>query len=546
MDGGWALAPNSEADDTQARVVEAKESPVEPSPPNATDTAERLTLYRYVTAENAAEYLQLMRLFTETLLTDLSAAEAHEALLRTVPGIALSVDDIEHRCRQLVTWGNLVPSVRDARVATVSEWLRSRSRYQASKLGGRVHRQVDDVLRASDGAREIARELLGGTVQTLERILAHLDSKPVDGDALASDVTTVFNNQRLFAESATDFYAFVQGRISRYDLGGPEYAAFKTMLLTYVDLISADVARHAPAVAALLEQIEERLDVVLTTLDALPGLPGDEQTERSPGRTRADWEELTAWYTGRRGRSGPTQLRAAADQALGQLIANAKRMLAAAGTGVSRRADLLRLAVWFDEADTATAHRIFDAAFGAYPARHLLGGPDEDSGRAGATTSWWDSDPVDVPLSLRERGDRTARGRTSRVPDPGLDRERLLAEAQAEADHKRAAAAELAAAGSLNGAHLSPAARELLLDRLADLIAIDQVLVGPATSTDTDVDLIITATPVAGTKTVVHCSDGDLTVHDLEVRADPAGTGANTVTHGPDGVGHQVWTETTA
>lgn len=541
------VAQNSGADDTPKRVVDAADPSPRTSPSDTAETAERLMLYRYVSAENAAEYLQLMRLFTETLLTDLSAAEAHEALLRNAPSTALTVDDIEHRCRQLVTWGNLVPSVRDARVATVGEWLRSRSRYQASKLGGRVHRQVDDVLRASDGAREVARELLGGTVQTLERILAHLDGTPVDGDALAGDVTTVFNNQRLFAESATDFYAFVQGRISRYDLGGPEYAAFKTMLLTYVDLISADVARHAPAVAALLEQIEGRLDLLLATLDSLPGLTGtDEQTERSPGRTRADWEELTAWYTGRRGRSGPTQLRAAADQALGQLIANAKRMLAAAGTGVSRRADLLRLAVWFDEADTATAHRIFDAAFGAYPARHLLGGPDEDSGRAGATTSWWDSDPVDVPLALRERGDRTARGRTSRVPDPGLDRERLLAEAQAEADHKRAAAAELAAAGNLDGAHLSPAARELLLDRLADLIAIDQLLEGPATSTDTDANLIVTATPVAGAYTVVHCSDGDLTVHDLELRADPADTGANAVINGPDGVGNHGGTETTA
>lgn len=487
---------------------------------------ERLNLYRYVTTENAGEYIQLMRLLTGTLLTDLSAAEAHDALVRIDPDTALGIDDVESRCRQLESWGNLVRSVRDARVSTVNEWLRSRSRYQVSKLGGRVHRQIDDVLLASDGAREVARELLAGTVQTLERILAHLGSRPIDVDALAGDVTTVFNNQRLFSESATDFYAFVQGRISRYDLGGPEYAAFKTMLLTYVDLISADVARHAPAVAAFLEQIEESLDLVLTTLDTLPGLTGThhQPTERSPGRTREDWADLTAWYTGRRGRSGPAQLRAAAGQALGQLIANAKRMLAAAGTGVSRRADLLRLATWFDEADAATAHRIFDAAFGAYPARHLVGGPDEDTGRAGATTSWWDSDPVDIPLSLRERGDRTARGRASKVPDPSLDRERLLAEARAEADRKRAAAAELVAAGNLDGAHLTPAARELLLDRLGDLIAIDQVLSGPATSTDTDVNLIITATPTQG-RTVIHCTDGELTVHGLALRADPAISG---------------------
>ncbi|GAA2019704.1 TIGR02677 family protein [Nocardioides kribbensis] len=520
-------------------------------PPNTEEVAERLNLYRYLNADNAGEYLQLMRLFTETLLTDLSASEAHEALVRAVPDLTLTVDDIENRCRQLVLWGNLVPSVRDARVATVSEWLRSRSRYQVSKLGGRVHRQVDEVVRASEGAREVARELLGGTVQTLQRILGHLDVRPVDADALAGDVTTVFNNQRLFAESATDFYAFVQSRVSRYDLGGPEYAAFKTMLLTYVDLISADVARHAPAVAALLEEIEGRVDLLLATLDSMPGLASaaGQPTERSPGRSREDWADLTAWYTGRRGRSGPVQLRAAADQALGQLIANAKRMLAAAGTGVSRRADLLRLAVWFDEADAPTAHRLFDAAFGAYPARHLLGGPNEDSGRAGATTSWWDSDPVDIPLSLRERGDRIARGRASRVPDPGLDRERLLAEAQEELDRKRAAAAELAAAGDLDGARLTPAARELLLDRLSDLIAIDQALGGPATSTDTDANLVVTATPIAGRRTVIHCADGDLTVHDLELRADPASastdyTGANASGHGADA--RPVREETTA
>lgn len=510
--------------------------------------ADRLNLYRYVTVENASEYLQLMRLFTGTLLTDLSAAEAHEALLRDAPAITLTVDDIEYRCRQLVSWGNLVPSVRDARVATVSEWLRSRSRYQASKLGGRVHRQIDEVLLASDGAREVARELLGGTVQTLERILNHLDANPVDADALAGDVTTVFNNQRLFAESAIDFYAFVQGRISRYDLGGPEYAAFKTMLLTYVDLISADVARHAPAVAALLEEIEDHLDVVLETLDTLPGLSGagEPLTERSPGRTREEWADLTAWYTGRRGRSGPAQLRAAADQALGQLIANAKRMLAAAGTGVSRRADLLRLAVWFDEADTEASHRIFDAAFGAYPARHLLGGPEEDSGRAGPTTSWWESEPVDFPLSLRERGDRIARGRASRVPDPGLDRERLLAEAEAEADRMRAAAAELAAVGNLDGSHLTPAARELLLDRLGDLIAKDQALDGPATSTDTDVNLVITATPTDGKSILIHCTDGDLTVHGLKLHADHATHSTNGLNRHKGAGVRQAREETTA
>ncbi len=129
----------------------------------------------------------------------------------------------------------------------MAEWVSSRSRYQVSKLGGRVARQVKDLLKASDGAREVARELLGVTVETLQRISNRLDNpESIDADALAGEVTTVFQNQRLFADSSKDFYAFVQSRISRYDLGGPEYAGFKEILMSYVDLISADVSRHAP------------------------------------------------------------------------------------------------------------------------------------------------------------------------------------------------------------------------------------------------------------------------------------------------------------
>jgi uncharacterized protein (TIGR02677 family) len=480
------------------------------------DQQKRLALYRHAAVENAGEYVTLMRLFTRTLLTDLSAAEAHETLMRLDPATTLSVDDVENRCRQLEQWGNLVRSVRDARVATVSEWLRSRSRYQVSTLGGRVHRQIDEVLSASDGAREVARELLGATVVTLQQILDRLDGDDIDVEALAADVTTVFNNQRLFADSATDFYAFVQGRISRYDLGGAEYAAFKTMLLTYVDLISADVARHAPAVADLLGQIEHRLDELLTLLDTMPGLTSTDTltTERSPGRSHEDWQALTSWYTGRNGRSGTGQLRSAAEQALGQLLTNAKRMLAPAGTGVSRRADLLRLARWFDAADTANCARIYDAAFGAYPSRHLVGGAIEDDGRAGPATSWWDADPVDVPLSLRERGDRNARGRTSKVPDTGMAAAAVAAEAEREHAANRAAAAVLIAAGDLHDAHVTPSARDLLLDRLAHLLAVHQSIEEPVSVTETDLGLMLTATPTT-TATVIHSTDGDLTVHDL-------------------------------
>ncbi|HEX3960408.1 MAG TPA: TIGR02677 family protein, partial [Trebonia sp.] len=401
----------------------------------------RRDLFRYLTVEESADYLAIMDLFTATLLTDLSASEVVAQLAGR--GISLARDTAEARCKQLADWGNLVPSIRDARVATVAEYIRSRSRYQVSKLGGRLHRQAVEILQTTDGAREVARELLGQIVQSLDRILTMLgDGNALDADALAGEVTTVFNNQRVFTDSVRDFYAYLAGILSRYDLGGEEYAQFKELLLVYIDLITADVNRHAPAVAHRAALVLERADALLEALASLPGLalPDGTQAERAQGRTRQDWAGLAAWYDESYGASGPEQLRGAARQALGQLITNAKRLLDSSGTGFSRRADFLRLARWFATADDEQAHRLYDAAFGAYPARHLLLGPEEPDPRVGPTMSWWQAEPVLVPTSLRERGDRAMRGRTSRVPDPTADRLRLTAEAEREAEQRQAAA----------------------------------------------------------------------------------------------------------
>jgi hypothetical protein len=70
------------------------------------------------------------------------------------------------------------------------------------------------VLAAGDGAQEVARELLGATVQVLDRIIERLRDPHPDPETLAGDVTTVFNNQRLFNESVRDFYAYLNAVLS--------------------------------------------------------------------------------------------------------------------------------------------------------------------------------------------------------------------------------------------------------------------------------------------------------------------------------------------
>lgn len=471
-----------------------------------------LDLFRYLTAEERIDYVAIMTRFTASLLADMSASTVAEQLGRE--GISLDSETVEVRCRQLVRWGNLVPSLRDARVSTVADYLRARSRYQVSGLGGRVHRTAVEIMAASDGAREVARELLGQIAQSLGEILTLLSapSSPERSERLAGVVTTIFNNQRLFTASVTDFYAYLSGVLTRFDLHGDEYAQFKGLLLDYVDLITADVNRHAPLIAEQLDRLLGRIDELLAVLDALPGLALGEVTEveRSGGRTRTEWEQLRQWYSGTGSESGPAQLRAAAGQALGQLIANAKRLLDASSTGYSRRADLLRLTGLLDRSSDTEAARLFAASFGMWSARHLSMGPEEPDPRVGPMTAWAAADPIDVPVSLRERGNRVARGRTARVPDTTTDRAMVEAAARADRARNQAAAAELAAAGHLDGAQLSPDSRALLLDELARLLATNPDPAASAEITNYDLGLVLRAVP--GDRTVVHSSDGTLTV----------------------------------
>ena len=101
--------------------------PASPAPDPDVE-ATRASLFRYLVSDNASEYRAVMTLFAGALLVDLSAADAAAALHAT--GSRLTADEVAARCAQLEEWGNLVRGVRDARVPSVRDYLRSRARYQ--------------------------------------------------------------------------------------------------------------------------------------------------------------------------------------------------------------------------------------------------------------------------------------------------------------------------------------------------------------------------------------------------------------------------------
>ncbi|MFB9570233.1 TIGR02677 family protein [Saccharopolyspora hordei] len=504
------------------------------------EDGQRLQLFAYLQAPEHRTYLAIMRLFTSTLLADLSAGEVAAALAaaeregRVAPGES-DVDTVIDRLKRLVKWGNLVVGRRETIASSIAEFQHGSVRYQVSKLAVRVQRDVDALLRVPEGAREVSRELLPAIDRGLAAIRTALadalaaeardpDAKPARQarERLAEQVTTVFLQHAELAATVRDFYAYLGQVVTRHQLAPEEISGFRNLLVEYIQMVVEDVLRHTETIAASLAGLAEARSELLRLLGPADQLGTD--VERARGRTAADWQELTDWFVDSPGRpSQVAALREATARAIGSLLASVKRATSGGGLVPGRRGELLKLAKWFDSADEATAHRLHSAAFGLHSARHLQPAPDHDTDND--RVPWRDGPVLDVTVSVRSRGDRGARGRTSRVLDDPMTEETLLAEAR-EADQRRSAAvAELAAAGPRLGAEpLSPDALGVLFELLTLAMAQREGPDEQGTALDPVHRLRVTVRPAEGRHTEIASAAGVLTLRDtvLELSGDGA------------------------
>ncbi len=332
------------------------------------DTERRLQLYAYLQPrEHHRTYLAIMRLFTSTLLADLSAGEVSSALAAAERDGRVDIgeshiDVVIPRLRQLVEWGNLVHGRRETIAASIAEFQQGSMRYQVSKLAVRLQRDVDELLRVPEGAREVSRELL----PAIERGLTELGDTLATAAAraqqdhgslaarrareqLAERVTTLFLQHAELAATVRDFYAYLGQVLTRHHLAPEEISGFRDLLVEYIQLVVEDVLRHTPTIAATLAALRGARVALLRLLRPAEQLGA--AVERTRGRTEADWHDLTDWFVDRPGNpSQVTALRDATTRAIGALLATVRRATTGGGLLPSRRAELITLAGWFDNA----------------------------------------------------------------------------------------------------------------------------------------------------------------------------------------------------
>ena len=483
----------------------------------------RTSVFAYVT--ESPEYRAILAVFAGTFFAELTPGEVTARL-----DADLDEATVTARLEALRGWGNLEVSASVGQVGTVEDYYRRRNRYLITRVGQEVHDLVEGVLAQVDDVRDVSLGRLDQLRAGLESLVA-LDAATAPPTRLAEAVRAVFDPHVAFSAEITQFFAALNQWQSRFDLDEDEFAFFSEVLVGYVGERLEALRRRARPLASLLETVLPRVPVIveraadgLAARVAAAGL-SSVRVRREPGASVADWENLASWFVSALGRPSRVQtLERDAVDAVRTLTQNLTRLSRTGTAGASRRADYLRLALFFDRSAAGSGHELAAAAFGLAGARHLGGAGGDDTDPVDASMSWWDAPTAQVPISLRERGDATSRGRTSRVQDRSQERRHLLAR-RAEAEKRAASArAELLEAGA-DGftARLSePALRELqrvLTRAVADL--------GPAAASGASGTVALdgvrcTVARAPGTSTTVPTHAGALRIRDLTLTVEAA------------------------
>ncbi|MGH8826354.1 MAG: DUF2397 family protein, partial [Jiangellaceae bacterium] len=232
-------------------------------------TAERIRLsaLRYVTAEEAGQYVAIMRVLTGAvaqLAADFSAAEVREALADR--GLLLELDTVEARLSYLVEHGNLARSPREATARSLSEYLATRSRYQLTQRGELVHRHVEELLESTEGAREASAEMLPAIDESLRALIDLGQSGRLgvaDPQEIAQRIVTLFVQFGELVTSTRAFYTYQRETTSRYDLDLAQVTAYRDVLIAYLQEFVDDVGRYELVIGEALDWIRPLVPALL-------------------------------------------------------------------------------------------------------------------------------------------------------------------------------------------------------------------------------------------------------------------------------------------
>lgn len=475
---------------------------------------EQSELFRHLAAEKAALYRAILDSFAAAQ----RAFRLHlrpDDLLREArwPGPAPSAEELAQALDQLVSWGNLRAQADTARVSTLEDFYRRRLLYRLTTGGEAVE----------TGLAAFAAALVRkGELQTvaLDDILARLSSLQLLAADAEPDAAKVHEALRdlvhVFEGLARHAEVFMADLARTLELQRAELEAvmgFKTRLIDYLERFIRELIERSGRIAAALEALEPSVGALLhlaARREAGDAVPGDDDGQQlALAQKLASWRErwsgFRLWFLSD-GHS-PAQaelLRAAARSAIPRLLSAVSALNERRAGRSDRSADFRRLALWFAQTrDAGQAHRLWRAAFGLSPARHLaLAVPAE----VPASTPWAASPPLDIHPKLREQGQLPTRGGPPPIRDRSQERALLAAQMAEQAAQLAQARERLVSAGPTQLSQvglLDAAAFRLFLNLLGEALSAQSRPDQPVERSSADGLLRVRLTPLLGGREAV-------------------------------------------
>lgn len=485
-------------------------------------------LFTFTTTELHELHVAVMVAFDETAVfqPSMNLEQVNAALEAVGWNDPVSDDQLHQVLAQLVRW-RLLDAAQDhtARYATPDEFERRNLQWSLTPagqaaVGGVLH--ALQLLRRSASLQPAVLDAIADGLGDLGRLLGTHGEEP----RISTRLAEVEGHLQSLVENVRQFNTQLQ-RLLREDATSDEvFLDVKRRTVTYLEEYITGIERPTHRVATGIRDIEAIGASVLfdralqgANLAPVPGL--DPAPTWLAERVRR-WAALRAWFAPA-DLSTPRidALTGLARQAIIQLLRVLERRWESRRRAASIAEDFRALACWFATAATEEeAHRLFNAAFGLWPARHahLLA---EDHEAVPTTSGWCDAPPVVVAPALRTTGTLTNRGHVRPIADPAVVRARRQRE-QAEI----LARAEALRAGLVTNepVRLSFFARldracfgellELLGTALAAPVAGDGTRRGA--SIDGQVEVVLTDLGDGRTATI-ETDDGTLTGTDYEV-----------------------------
>jgi len=427
-----------------------------------------LKVFAHVTAPNAAVYRAIMAVFAEAkarFVLHLRPEEVLEGLIARgithrdaeagEEPVPLTREEVELSLRYLWDKGNIRGYQDTADVTTVEEFIRKRFLYQMTPAGEAAEAALaffEQQLGTAGALQATALEDIARQLAALE-VLASEDTP--DPGRVSSSLGELSRRFESLTSQAQRFMADLQRTIDLYEIDIDDFMGYKDTLISYLDRFIHRLIVATNEIATLITRVEETgieplLEIVTDREAADAFNQTTEDRARRLGAWQASWSGFKSWFIGSHGRTSQAEiLRSRALEAIPDLLSVVATINERRTTRADRLADLRILSRWFMECDSdADAHRLWRAAFGLHPSRHLRINDDTlvawEEDDAGPRQSWLDGPKLQISPRLRQYGHTRRRGRPTPIIDRTQDKQKLARLAAEETRQLAAARARLA------------------------------------------------------------------------------------------------------